>query len=296
MSLNPSGRVGAAVVALAGIAAVTAPTRAADAQDRKRACVDAATEGQTLRQADKLLEARDALSRCAVDACPAVVRSHCVKWLGELATRIPTVIVRVQDDAGGDVFGAEVTLDGKPATIGRPTPIDPGEHAVAVVGPQGEHQEAKFLVIDGEAGRVVAVKMRATKPAAPAVAGGAAPQPATTDRARSSHGIPLGAWIVGGLGVAALGTSGYFAVVTSNDLDTLRHTCSPSCTDAQMSTGKTHAVLTDTLLGVGAAAVGVGVVWAILGSGSSSGVSGASAAIEASPVPGGAVVSVRGAY
>jgi len=296
MSLSRRVRAGVAALALVAIAVATTSTRPADAEDRKRACVDAATEGQTLRQADKLLEARDALSRCAADACPAVVRSHCVKWLGELATRIPTIIVRVQDEAGGDVFGAQATLDGQPATIGRPTPIDPGEHVVVVVGPHDERREARFLVIDGEAGRVVAVKMRATKAPAAADARAAAAAPAATEGTTSSHGIPVGAWIVGGLGVAALGTAGYFAVVTSNDLDTLRHTCSPSCSDAQMSTGKTHAVITDTLLGVGAAGVGVGVLWAILGSGGSSGASGASAAVEAAPVPGGAMVSVRGAY
>jgi hypothetical protein len=264
------------------------------ADDAKRACVSAATEGQTLRQQDKLLEARDALRICAADPCPAVVRSHCATWLSEVDALIPTVIVRLQDEKGADILDARVSVDGRDWSIGRPEPIDPGEHVVQVAWARGDGQQERLLVVDGERSRVVAIRM--TEPIAPA-RHTATEQTATEPAPPPASGIPWGAWVVGGLGIAALGASASFTVLAANNLDGLRHSCSPNCTPADTLTGRTYAVLADVSLGVAAAAVAGAILWAVLPRSSRASHSADLAPrLEVDAVTGGAVIGIGAKY
>lgn len=274
----------------------------ARAADRKRACVAASTEGQTLGQDDKLLEARDELRICASERCPAVMRSYCTRWLADLEARIPTVIVRAQDGSGADVLDAQATIDGKPVEIGRPAAVDPGEHDVTVARPDGTHEQRKILVVDGDE-RVVVVRMSqptAARPQPPAPH--AQPSTVRAEPAASGHGanggIPTGAWVLGGFGVAALGTSGYFALATWNEIDQLRSQCHSSCTPQQEQTGRTYAAVTYVSLGIGAAALVGAVTWALLSSSKGTGRSGAAWApiVEVHPVAGGFVTGVAARY
>jgi hypothetical protein len=211
--------------------------------------------------------------------------------LSEVEALIPTVIVRVRDDAGADFLSPRVTVDGQTWTMGRPEPIDPGVHVVAAEGPAGDRREAKFLVVDGERSRVVALEIPRVPATVPA-------GPATREPERMSTGIPMGAWIVGGAGVAALGTSLYFAALTSGDLDTLRRTCAPGCTPDQTQTGRTHALLTDLFLGVGSAAVAGAVVWALVSRSDGPPQAGSPWArwLVVGALPGGGVVGVNARY
>jgi hypothetical protein len=255
-------------------------TSTAQAESPKRMCVAASTDAQTLRQEDKLLEARDKLRTCASDPCPAVVKAQCARWLGEIEPQIPTVIVRAQDSAGRDLLDATVTFDGRAGAVGRPETVDPGPHLVVVAQADGTKKEAKFLVVDGDKSRVLLVTM-------PAVV--SAPTQASTPSA-----IPTGVWVLGGIGVAALATSGVFAFVTESDLSNLRHTCSPTCSDAQMQTGKTHALVTDVALGVGVVALAGAVIWGVVARSGGGGEAGGG--VDVRPVAGGAVVIVGGRY
>lgn len=274
----------------------------ARAADRRRACVAASTEGQTLSQDDKLLEARDELRICASERCPAVMRSYCTRWLAALEARIPNVIVRAQDASGADVLDAQATIDGKPVQIGRPEAVDPGEHEVAVERSDGTHEQRKILVVDGDE-RVVVVRMaqptaaRPQPPAPPAQPSTMRPEPVAAVHG-TKGGIPAGAWVLGAVGVAALGASGYFALATWNEIDQLRTQCHSSCTPQQEQTGRTYAALTYVSLGVGAAAVVGAVTWALLSSSNGSGRSGAAWApvVDVHPVAGGFVTSVAARY
>jgi hypothetical protein len=278
------------------LVACQAVPRVGHADDAKRACVAAATEGQTLRQQDKLLEARDALRTCAADSCPSVVRSHCATWLSEVTALIPTLIVRVQDDKGADVLDARVSVDGRDWSIGRPEPIDPGEHVVEATPARGERQRTKVLVVDGDKSRVVTIRI--AEPIAPARPPARTPTAATTPSdTTTSSGIPWGVWVVGGLGIAALGTSATFTVLAKNQLDMLRGTCSPNCTSAQTQTGRTDALVADVSLGVGSAAVAVAVLWAVLsGSSKAPQPTGFAPWVEIGPMAGGGAVGVRATY
>ncbi len=243
----------------------------AHADDAKRACVAASTDGQTFRQEDKLIEAREKFHVCANDPCPEVVKSRCTHWLSEIEAQIPSAIIRVTDVAGADVLDADVTIDGHPSKLGRPEALDPGEHVV-VVTRGGQTKDQKFLLVDGERARVLDVKLPkpappAGVPAPPPSGAPASPSP-PADADDEDHGgtVPAGAWVVGGLGLVGLGAAAYFYVQATNDFNGLQapNSCAPRCTDAQTEPLRTHVLIADISLGVGIAAVAGATIWAIV--------------------------------
>jgi hypothetical protein len=259
--------LGAAVV----LAFASLAPRGARADD-VRACIAASTDAQTQRQQGRLLAARDRAIACARDVCPAVVRSQCARWVTELAGRIPAIVVRVQDADGADVLtNVRLSIDGAPARLdGRPVELDPGEHAVEAVTDAGARVARKVLLAESEGPRPLVLRLPPAQderrerpsPATAAAAGstpGAEPPGPTVSRAH----VPLGAWIAGGIGLAALGGATYFGFAAKGQLDTLDSTCSPHCTGAQTQPGRNDALAFDVLLGAGAAVVGTAIVWAL---------------------------------
>ena len=107
--------------------------------------------------------------------------------------------------------------------------------------------------------------------------------------------MPTGAWVLGGVGVALLGGATYFAVAASGDLDALKSSCSPRCTDAQTQPGRTDALFFDVFLGAGAAAVAGAVLWG-LAFPSHANVRTGAPRLEVQPVAGGAFTSIRISY
>jgi hypothetical protein len=75
--------------------------------------------------------------------------------------------------------------------------------------------------------------------------------------------VPAGAWVLGGVGLAAMGVFAYFGATGLSDSNTLHTTCSPGCTDAQVQPVRTKLIVADVGLGVGvlsfAAAIWIGV-------------------------------------
>jgi len=284
-----------ALVAFATLATFASPTPAR-ADDTVHVCIAASTQGQTLRKQGKLLDARDQMIACARDACPAIVRSHCARWLTEVDALIPSVVVRAEDASGADVIGARVSIDGQPGKLdGQPVRLDPGEHTVAIESDHAARREERVLLAEGEKSRLVTLRL------APAVAvasthdeSSASHDPSSHGSARSSH-VPTGAWVLGGLGVVALGGATYFGLTANSDLHDLQSTCSPHCSDSRAQPGRTDAVLFDVSLGVGAAAVAGALVWG-LGFPTSKQTSTSAARFEVRPVAGGALTTFRFAY
>ena len=73
----------------------------------KDVSLEAAEKGQQLRNAGKLISARERFLVCQAPTCPAIVREDCTKWIGEVADALPTVVVSVHDERGLDVFDAD---------------------------------------------------------------------------------------------------------------------------------------------------------------------------------------------
>jgi hypothetical protein len=289
--------------------ALACPGRLAQAQDSKLECIAAATAGQTARADGKLLEARDQLLACARDVCPGVVKSHCARWLDELSERIPSIVVRAQDSAGGDVFDAHLSIDGRIARLdGHPVELDPGDHVVAVDTASGVHVQGKVLLAEGEKARVIVLEVPVA-PSQSAVRTIATPtvvQPPpstppspTAGPAASGRrgGIPLGAWLLGAVGVAAGGAGVYFGVHTQSLVDSMRRPppagCEPFCSSSQTEPARTDAALMAVSIGVAGAALGGAVLWALLSQNAAP--SGASS-LGVQPVAGGAVATFAGSY
>jgi hypothetical protein len=253
-----------AVSTLASLA-VLAPASVARAEDTVHVCIGASTEGQTLRKQGRLLASRDAMIACARDACPAIVRSHCARWLSEVDAAIPSIVVRAQDATGADVLGARLAIDGRPAKLdGQPVRLDPGEHTVAIESDHARKEE-HVLLIEGESSRRVTLRF-AAPPATPAAAPPLRDAPAAeshVEPARRQAHVPTGAWVLGGVGVASLGAATYFALAANSQLGDLKTTCSPHCSDAQTHSGRTDALLFDVFLGAGVAAVASALIWGL---------------------------------
>jgi hypothetical protein len=283
--------------------------RIARADDSKLECIAAATAGQTARADGKLLEARDQLLACARDECPGVVRSHCARWLDELSSRIPSVVVRAQDSAGGDVFDAHLSIDGRAARLdGHPVELDPGDHVVALDTASGVHVQGKVLLAEGEKARVIVLEV----PVAPSQSAvrtiatptvvqppPSTPRPSTSAPVASTGrgGIPLGAWVLGAAGVAAGAAGVYFGVHTQSLVDSMRRPppagCEPFCTSAQTEPARTDAALMGVSIGVAGAALGGAVLWALL---SHSAAPSSASSLGVQPVTGGAVATLAGSY
>lgn len=282
-----------------GVAVSLSFVSPARADESKRACVNASTEGQTLRQEDKLLEAREKLHLCANDPCPDLVKSHCTRWLSEIEAQIPSVIVRATDASGADVLDADVSVDGRLVKLGRPEILDPGEHTVTVTRATGDKREEKFLLVDGERARVLAIHFPAAPAAAPPAAGAPpSPPPANDGADEHGHGIPAGAWVIGALGVAGLGVAAGFYIQSSSDYNALTApgACAPHCTDAQTQNLRTHVTIADISLGVGVAGIVGATIWAIVAvtrpHQSSHTASSSVPLFDVRPVAGGAVTSL----
>jgi hypothetical protein len=72
--------------------------------------------------------------------------------------------------------------------------------------------------------------------------------------------VPAGAWLLGGLGVAAMGVFATFGILGKNDADDLRATCAPGCAPSQVDAGRVKLVTADVALGVGAVSL-VAATW-----------------------------------
>lgn len=204
------GRVGGIGVAAAALAGPSI----ARADDLDRAtCIQVYVAAQSDRKAGSLLRARQRLELCANTACPGMVQRDCSQWLDEVSRALPTIVLAARDDAGGDLRGATATVDGTPVALdGHPIPLDPGQHLVRVSTALAGTKEQSFVLAEGEHDRAVVVAFTTAKPA-PLVAEGPPPVRPT----RSSSSVPLASWVLGGVGVVALGAFTYFAVRGATD-------------------------------------------------------------------------------
>ncbi len=101
-----------AAVAATLILAAARPAPAADST-QKAACLRASEEGQRLRVAGRLREARRSFLVCAKDQCPAVVRDDCATWTGDVTDAMPSVIFSAHDASGHPTTAVTVEVDGE---------------------------------------------------------------------------------------------------------------------------------------------------------------------------------------
>ena len=215
-------------------ASVAPQARAAD--DKRLQCLSDSEAAQRLRNAGKLVLARERFLQCGREECPALVRQDCETSLEGVESALPSVIVVARDPLGRDLRNVRVAVDGAHLTQsldGRSMPVDPGAHTFRCEAEGYRAVEQSILLREGEKQRIVEVRL--------------APLP----QARAS-GPPAAAYVLGGVAVACLAVGGYFGVRALSDYQDMKDRCgaTQTCTTAEASSVRGHAIAADIAFGV----------------------------------------------
>jgi hypothetical protein len=194
------------------------------AADRAAACVAASERGQELAYQHKLLAAREQLRACARPECPTAVAQDCAAELARVTERIPTIVLAAHD-ADGPVSSVRAVVDGSLVVTsldGRAIEIDPGIHTFHFEATGRAAVDMRVPVSEGS--RLERVDARFEVPSGST----------STATSGAPWHVPLGALVLGGVGVIGLAGGTYFGVeavgehsrlsssaeVTQHDLDT----------------------------------------------------------------------------
>ncbi len=247
------------VLAFAGVAF------ADDAPD-KQTCLKAYDQAQYAKRDKHFRAARTQALVCAQQACGAASAKDCGEWLRDIETAMPTIVLAVRNEKGEDLTHVAVSMDGEKLVDrldGVAIPVDPGVHAFRFEAEGMPPHSESVTIQEGEKSRVLAVVVRSPQSSttvAPTTPMTPTPPTETTTRGSIVPGV-----IVGGAGLAFVAASIVVGVVAKNDLDRLRSSgCAPTCPSSDLDPIQLKAGISDVLLGVGVAGVGVGVLMIVL--------------------------------
>lgn len=182
------------------------------------------------------------------------------KELAELTKRIPSLQIQAKDGI------QTVTLDGKPVPLGKPVPVDPGDHTLTGAGPGTIEARLTIKVQEGEK-KTALLEPSASDPVPTTTATTTAtadpPSPGSTSR------IPTPTYVAYGAGAVGLVVGGIFSGLTlakKGDYDTLRKAdpIDAGQVNDAAAQGRTFAVVADVgfLLAIAGAAAGT-IVWIV---------------------------------
>ncbi len=247
----------AVTVSMGAMLASTLTAPPTHAADEKQACVTASDEAQRLRDERKLTKAREQMVLCAREACPGIVRKDCLQWLSEVEASLPSVVLSARNAEGGDISSAKVTADGTMISDkldGKSIFVDPGPHTFKfeVEGQPSVEQQA--VIREGEKNRAITATFGTTPPE---VNRSNPVTQAPNEPERKS--APVAGYIIGGVGLVALGGFVYFGLTGKSDVSTLRDGCGQthSCSQDDVDSAKSKLLIADVSLGIGIVALGV---------------------------------------
>ncbi len=298
---------------VASIAILTVASQASAAGVTKDQCIDANTQGQSLRRDGKFDAARAQLRTCGDPACPAIIRDDCTRRLDDLERAQPTIIFDAKDGSGHDLVAVTVTVDGQPFATkleGKALRVDPGAHTFVFTVPGQPDAQKSYVIKEGEKDRQEKVIIGAVV-TAPAPAAAPAPPPAalptTPPDEPSSEGmgtrkkIGLG---VGGAGVVGLGVGGVFGFLTLSAASKQKTDCASATSCAHYSqassdhsTAQTDGMISNIAFIAGGALLATGAVLFFLPNPSSTETPAAARLVVAPSVgPGGAGLFAVGSF
>jgi hypothetical protein len=231
-------RWGLAVCCAASTAIVATPARA----DGPAPCFEAFANGQRQLASGKLVGAQSSFSACVNDAtCPAPpLLKDCAEQLATVNRRVPSIVVVVDNaPSNTSVF---IDRDPTPHEVdGRAIDLDPGFHDVEARSPNAG-VATRVLMAEGQKLERVALAFHKTETLLPP------PLLHRTELApRRSHATT---WILGGIGIAAVGAFGVLAGVGQVGYD--------GCVTSRCSSSAIDTLSIER--GTAWAALGVGVV------------------------------------
>jgi len=261
------GALGLLCALLRGNPAVAqAPAEAPPASDEKAACLAAFDAAQVDRAASKLVEARQQLLECSRPTCGDSLMVECTNMYAEVEKALPSLVLSARLSTGTvDLTEVEVLLDGRPfagSLDGRPIPINPGAYQLTFKAQGYGPQERRVVVGTGDTYRQVSVVF----PAAPVQQQppqAAAPAAVAVTPSAPAE-VPVMTYVLGGIGVAGLGTFAVLRIIADSDLDTLKSGCAPTCPDSDVSQLHQKYLFSQIAFGTGMAAAAGAVLWYVL--------------------------------
>lgn len=232
------------MISTRGLIAATLLLHAASARaDDADRCASRAESAQSARVAGKLRAAREGFIECSSDKCPAVVRRDCGRWLSEVETELPTVVVKARDN-GQDVADVRVVIDGVAVAQrldGLPIAVDAGTRTFRFERAGRPAITRRILVGSGEHARLISIDLE--------------PRPEAPSR--------VGPLVLGGVGLAFAGAGGVLWALGKSAHSDLESTCAPegACSTADVDSAKLKLVLGDVSMLVGAVAFVSAVTW-----------------------------------
>jgi hypothetical protein len=219
------------------------------------------------------------------------VRNDCITWLDQVQTAFPSLTIRAVKD-GSDTANVKVIEDNEVVATrldGTSLEVEPGEHSFRFETDGAPPVTMTIVVREREKDRVVPVTFVSPHHAA---------QTGGEGSAGPSRPVPVGVWVLGGVGVAGLATFAVLGTVGKNDESSLRSSCSPNCSSDSIDKVRSEYVGADVALGVGAAALVASGVWYLLRPGKNEGeaVPAAPQGITVAPGRDGAMLQFRGRF
>ena len=284
--------------ALAVSSVLAAPPRVAAQGRATRACVDAADRGQRLRDEGQLLAAREAFAGCAAQACPGVVRRHCIEWIDDVEARIPSVLVQVRTESGADVVGATALLDDEPfdALDGTAHEIEPGPHTIEVRTEGGYREVQQLVAVERERDRLVRFVVPSASSPTPAAPGPPSDAAAVREPRRGVLAARRAGWVTLVLGAGAAAASVAPALRARDDANTLRRRCAPGCDASEVDDVDQRVRLANAAFGVGLGVAALGltlVVWSAVHMPDDEGATAPTTSLSIRPRGGGAMAALR---
>ena len=210
---------------------VVGATSAARATPKTEACLDAYATFEKLRDAGDLLGAKRELGACGASTCPVAVQRECIDSMGALEPRIPTVVLVARDASKHDVADVSVFLDDRPLRTrldGREVEINPGTHKFRFESAGRPPAVESFLINEREKGRLLEVQLPPLVAIAPPAPSPGKPEAPPARGAPGAAPVPALVYVLGGLGVVALGSSigfGISGLSAKSDAEQCRPTC-----------------------------------------------------------------------
>jgi len=227
------------------------------AEPTKNECIAANESAQDLRQAGKLLEARQKLTICVAASCPRTLREDCAQRLTEIDKAMPTLVLVAKDSVGKDLSAVHVTMDGEQLAEkldGRPIAVDPGERSFTFEAVGLRTMDRTFVVREGEKNREERVVLGAIVSSLP-------PASAEAPQRGLLASVPTPSYAAFGVGVVGLAIGTIAGVVAIGDHSTLKNQCTSYCPPGQVGAFHTAADVSTVGFVVGALGVVAGAVF-----------------------------------
>ena len=239
---------------LGTLLAVTGTPHLAVAESDGSACATTAEEAQELRTEHKLREAQQKLLTCAQPTCPAIVRTDCMQWLSEVEKAMPTVVIKASGPTYREIIAVRVWLDGVllfDRLNGLAHPVNPGVHQFRYEVDGMIPIEEQVVIREGEERRMLVVQFQAMPDTGYSTSNSVEPA-----KVRRTPVIPF---VLGGVGLAALGSFAYFGIKGRAEASDLESGCgvTKTCSNAQIDQVRRKLQIADVSLGVSLISLGI---------------------------------------